>query len=374
MMKRILIGGFLMMASLHGEEMTPTVMHEAVDHYYAAWKKKYVAPSSQVPGDYKINFDKRGTTVSEAIGYGMLITVTMAGVDPNAREIFDGLDRFRKRFHSSINPAFMSWKIAPNERPPHTDSATDGDLDMALALLMAHQQWGDANYFREATDLIHNIGTTLVRPDFSLRLGDWNDAPSQTRPSDFMPTHFRAFQVATGDPLWGKVEDRCYAILNELQRKSAPTTGLVPDFAVEKQGVWKPAKPMFLESKHDGEFYYNACRVPWRIGWAAVATGDIRAKKILERSMTWTIRHCDSPEDFQAGYHLHGKGLRGGDYDTACFISPTGVAAQATGHCAWMQGAFAYGIKSHEGYYEDSVNLLSLLVMSGRAWLPTTHP
>jgi len=367
----VLSAGLLIpMLSLHCSELTPAQMDAAVNHYYDSWKKKYLVPSARVPGDYKIKFDKQGSTVSEAMGYGMLITVTMAGVDPMARGYFDGLDRFRKRFPSSINQAFMCWKIPPDEHPAKSDSATDGDLDMALALLMAYRQWGDPSYFREATDLIRNLASSLVRPDFSLRLGDWNDAPGQTRTSDFMPTHFRAFQVATGDPLWGKVESRCYDILEDLQEKSAPLTGLVPDFAVEKNGSWRPAKPMFLESAHDGEFYYNACRVPWRIGWAAQATGDVRARRILDRFMQWATIHIDSPEDFRAGYHLNGTGLHGGDYDTACFISPTGVAALATGHRPWMQAAFAYGIQRKEGYYEESVNLLSLLVMSGKAWLP----
>lgn len=34
------------------------------------------------------------------MGCGMLITVQMAGADPQAREIFDGLNRLRKRDRS----------------------------------------------------------------------------------------------------------------------------------------------------------------------------------------------------------------------------------------------------------------------------------
>lgn len=340
-----------------------------VSNYYLYWKRKYLLPSV-IPADYKVDFDGKGTTVSEAMGYGMMLTVYMAGADTNARACFDGLNRFRKRYPSSINPALMCWKIPANEKTVRDDCATDGDLDMAFALLLAHQQWGDETYFVEATNLIHNIRQSLVRADFSLRLGDWNSAEGQTRPSDFMPTHFRAFYAATGDGVWTNVEAKCYDIIEQLQTNFAATTGLVPDFAVAKNGKWQPAKPKFLEGPHDGEYNYNACRVPWRIGWAAVGNRDERARIILERFMAWAAKQVGSPDNFKSGYRLDGKNLRGSDFDSACFISPTGVAAMAYGNQVWLNRTFSYAINRKEGYYEDTVNLLCLLVMSGNAWLP----
>lgn len=345
-------------------------INAAVSNSYFYWKAKYLLPSAKVTGDCKVDFDGKGTTVSEAMGYGMLLTAYMAGADTNARACFDGLNRFRKRYPSSINPALMCWKIPAKENSVRDDCATDGDLDMAFALLLAHEQWGDKAYFVEATNLIHNIRQSLVRADFSLRLGDWNSAAGQTRPSDFMPTHFSAFHAATGDSVWTNVATKCYVILEELQNHFAPTTGLVPDFAVATNGRWRPAKANFLEGEHDGEFSYNACRVPWRIGWAAVADHDDRAQRILERFMAWTKQQAASPEKFKAGYRLDGTRSRSGNFDTACFISPTGVAAMACSNQVWLDQTFNYAMKRKEGYYEDSVNLLCLLVMSGKAWLP----
>ena len=184
-----------------------------------------------------------------------------------------------------------------------------------------------------------------------------------------MPTHFRVFREATGDAIWEKVESRCYAILDELQTLCAPATGLVPDFAVEKNGNWLAVKQKVLESKNDGDFCYNSCRVPWRIGWAAASLDDPRWRKILERMMSWVTDQTKSPKQFRPGYHLDGSGFED-DYQSACFISPTGVAAMATGHQQWLDQTFKYAISSRDGYFEDSVNLLSLLAMSGNAWLP----
>ena len=347
---------------------------KAPSDYYFYWKQKYLKPSVRFPGDWKVNYDGKGTTVSEAIGYGMLITALLADTDSESKKYFDGLNRFRKRFPSSINPSFLCWKIAPDERPGKNDCATDGELDIAYALLLAHARWGDEAYRVEAKRLIGAIGSSLVRPDFSLRLGDWNEASGQTRPSDFMPNHFRAFGKATGDPLWKKVEDRSYEILKELQleklQAGIKTTGLIPDFAVQKNGCWVPARPGFLEGRHDGDFYYNACRVPWRIGWAALASPnrrDDRAKEVLGRFMHWAVGNVKDPEQFRAGYRLDGKPVHKSDFETACFISPIGVAAMALGMESWRAKVERYALGSREEYYEDSINLLCLILMSGES-------
>jgi endoglucanase len=352
---------------LFARERVPTPLKTKVHSYYRYWTGKYLMPSSRFPGDYKINYDAKGATVSEAIGYGMLITVLMGDEDPAAKKYFDGLDRFRKRFPSAINPSFMCWRIPASEHPKKDDCATDGELDIAYALLLAHKRWGGDNYLDEAKSLIGSIRSALVRPDFSLRLGDWNDAPGQTRPSDFMPVNFRAFHECTGDVLWTKVEERCYEILRQLQLGAAKQTGLVPDFSIQKGGHWIPAKAGFLEGAHDGAFSYNACRVPWRIGWAAMITEDTRAKDILARFMDWIIPTVKDPRQFRAGYALNGQPLHNSDFDSSCFISPTGVAARVVGKEEWEAAVVMRALGSREEYYEDSINLLCLLLLSGSA-------
>ncbi|MBL7015991.1 MAG: beta-glucanase [Kiritimatiellales bacterium] len=354
---------------LRPNHLTQIQLSSAITNKYNYWKSKYLAESVSVPGDYKVKYKADGQTVSEAMGYGMLLTVYMAGADTNAQVYFDGLNRFRKRYSSIINPALMCWQVPANEVNPGDDCATDGDIDMAMALLLAHRQWGGEAYFSEATNLIYNIGASLVRSDYSLRLGDWNTAAGQTRPCDFMPTHFRSFYLATGDGLWTNVENKCYSILEQLQSDYAPTTGLIPDFAVTNASAWKPAPANFLEGPQDGYYYYNACRVPWRIGWAAYGCGHSRAGALMSRLMAWTVSYYAAPADFRAGYELDGGNISGNNYDTACFISPTGVGAMVTTNQSWLNSAFTYAANRKEAYYEDSVSLLSMLVMSGNAWL-----
>lgn len=74
--------------------------------------------STKVPGGLKVNFEGNGATVSEAIGYGMLLAVYLAGADGNARTYFDGLNRFGKRYSSSHkreDSNVLSGNAPPND-------------------------------------------------------------------------------------------------------------------------------------------------------------------------------------------------------------------------------------------------------------------
>src|SRR5262249_38800929 len=62
----------------------------------ASWKSRYLAQAGTEPGGqprYRVLFsnDPLDKTVSEGQGYGMIIVALMAGHDPDAQTIFDGL-------------------------------------------------------------------------------------------------------------------------------------------------------------------------------------------------------------------------------------------------------------------------------------------
>ena len=88
--------------------------------YYNKWKANYlrygiITPSPfpkyayiRQPGfaDYeKVKF----RTTSEAMGYGMIIMVVMAGYEPDAKKYFDAMYRFVRNYPSKVNPNLMSW-------------------------------------------------------------------------------------------------------------------------------------------------------------------------------------------------------------------------------------------------------------------------
>ncbi len=133
----------------------PSGTQEALDRvvvdFYKVWKRKYLRPTATdqlyVAANAEGTFDSPKTaSVSEGHGYGMLATVLMAGADSAAHADFDALYHFFRAHPTKTHPDLMAWQQifkTPNvlaEGHGDDDSATDGDLDIAYALLLADRQ------------------------------------------------------------------------------------------------------------------------------------------------------------------------------------------------------------------------------------------
>ena len=70
-----------------------STMDTLLTTHYDAWKAaRVVSASSVVAGGYAVQFSNTTyLTVSEGMGYGMLLTVLFAGHDAQARTLFDGM-------------------------------------------------------------------------------------------------------------------------------------------------------------------------------------------------------------------------------------------------------------------------------------------
>src|SRR5262249_16447233 len=145
--------------------VTQADMDNSIKSYYDYWKKTYVRQSNgATPGGGYYVFMK-GTggsgneiTTSEAHGYGMIIFALIAGYDIHAKQYFDGMFNMFDKHRSKNNPNNMSWVIDKSElKSKDQDSATDGDMDIAYALLLAHHQWGsngNIDYLSQARKII----------------------------------------------------------------------------------------------------------------------------------------------------------------------------------------------------------------------------
>ena len=371
--------------------VTQAKLDDAALAFYRSWKAKYLVPS-RTPGQFYVRVDEeqgkgkglRKISVSEGHGYGMLIAAFMAGADPQARELFDGLWRFARAHPSRINPRLMAWMQVTGEKnaPDGDDSATDGDLDIAQALLLADAQWGNAgpiHYRDEARALIAAIKKDEINAKtWTAKLGDWADAESpmhfSTRVSDFMPGHFRAYQNATEDRDWSRVIDAGYAMLGGVQSRFSAKTGLLPDFVIAVDREPRPPAGKHLEGKHDGHYSYNACRVPFRLGLDFLLHAEPRAKTALAPMNAWMkLRTGGRPQDIVAGYELDGKIIDRDDRSmafTACF----GVGAMCdAAHQDWLNALWDFVVASDDPgdrYYARTLKMLCLIAMSGNWWSP----
>jgi len=363
--------------------VTQESLNASVRSYYDNWKKKYLKNDlSSLPGGYYVKGEITGDAdgfkplgTSEGQGYGMIITVLMAGYDSNAQKIYDGLFKTARTFKSSQNPNLMGWVVADSKKAQgHFDSATDGDLDIAYSLLLAHKQWGSngtVNYLKEAQDMItKGIKASNVTNNNRLNLGDWDSKSSlDTRPSDWMMSHLRAFYEFTGDKTWLTVINNLYDVYTQFSNKYSQNTGLISDFVVKNSP--QPAPKDFLnESEYTNAYYYNASRVPLRIVMDYAMYGEKRSKVISDKVSSWIQNKTNgNPSKIVDGYQLNGSNI--GSYPTAVFVSPF-IAASITSsnNQKWVNSGWDWMKNKRESYFSDSYNLLTMLFITGNWWKP----
>ena len=388
--------------------LLPAQMDAVTGKRYVAWRNAYLKTGCG-PGRNYIYVAKGNTsldtdvnkdtlTVSEGHGYGMLIFAWMAGFDVNTKKYFDGMVRYWQDHPAKSNKNLMAWnqvkgcknavKNPKGGAVNGSGTATDGDLDIAYALLLADKQWGSAgiiNYRQLAVGVIQAVMMHEINPiTHHMLLGDWVKPTDPkfyyaTRPSDFMLSHFRAFLAATNHGEWTNVINKTYDIIKTMQARFSPATGLLPDFVVAIQTSARPAPPYFLEGPGDGWYDYNSCRTPWRIGMDFLLYGEPRARTAVGKINAWikaktTVKPKTppDPEKILDGYKLDGAAY--GKGDDLAFVAPVGVAAMASSaNQVWLDKIWA-GITarkvSDSDYFGETLTMLSLIAMSGNAWKP----
>jgi endo-1,4-beta-D-glucanase Y len=364
--------------------------------FFEKWKSVHVKNDCTDKTQYYVFDNEKKETkdnanticVSEGQGYGMIIMVFMAGFEGKAQLYYDGMFRFYRAHPSENSPYLMSWSILKgckvNKAEGNNTAATDGDLDIAFSLLLADAQWGSdglINYKMEALQMLGAIKeleintekqTIKLCDDFEINEKENNDI----RSSDFMPDHLREFYRATQDSTWLQVLNRMYTIFRDLQNNYSPATGLLPDFIQYTSNGYKPARPNYLESDYDGHYYYNACRVPLRLATDFLLFNDNRAKEITNRINEWIEKRSkNDPDAILSGYHLNGFNIKNNDYTTLAFFAPLTVSLMVNNESQeWLDDMFESLITkkfSDYRYFDNTINLLSLLVLSGNYWTPS---
>jgi endo-1,4-beta-D-glucanase Y len=350
-------------------------------NFYKIWKRDFLVKEENY---YRVATDKKdkSRTVSEGQGYGMLIVAYFAGSDPEAQKIFNGLYRFSRKYPSAICPTFMTWQIPVKKG--ESDSAFDGDADIAYALLLADKQWGskgDINYKKEAYKILDAILKFTVGKESHLPLlGDWVNQNGKkynqytTRTSDFMISHFRTFSKIHKDSRWIQMIHATQKAMQQIQNLPQNKSTLIPDFIyynkIKKE--FQPTQKHFLEEE-DNSYYYNACRIPWRVGTDALLNNNPTSQRISQKMLYWVwLKSQKKPENIKSGYTLEGKPI--GNYPSTAFIAPFGVAAKNNLHMQdFLDAIYDYIKDRHENYYEDSINLICQLIITNNYWDPAQY-
>jgi endoglucanase len=329
-------------------------MNHAVQTAFEKWKNDLVTSEGAPAGTLRVHMGKavQYSTASEGIAWGMLIAVVMDNETNRTRPLFDGLWGYYK--HYTNENGLMSWKIDSNGKIIDKGSATEADENAAMALMYAYQQWGDVNYLSAAKQLIQDIldhatdaQTGVVKPGVG-----WGGV-TRMDPCYYDPSYYRIWSRQS--PRWNDQLAMSFKLYDIFYNKNQSC--LFPDWC-DVDGN---------RTKHNYDCGYDACQVPMKIGMDYLFNGT--GAKYLERMADWSeTTSGGDPSRIVDGYMLDGTPT--GKYHSAAFVGPMAVAAMVSKkHQAWLDKMYDYVVAlptgGDWGYYNDTIRMFSLIVISG---------
>ena len=225
-------------------------------------------------------YKKRGCTVSEGVGYGMLLAL-FAG-DYEVLNALWTYNRGYRAYEGTTN--LMPWRTGTYSyeslgSAANKSSATDADLDIATALILAYYTTGSAEYLNDALLIINDLWDEEVSPKMYLYSGNtpsWKTATSAYNLSYFSPIALKLFALVDKNHPWTSVLDAMYSFMQNIQ---AAGTVVFPDWVDENGVAINPNNNS--ADKTYWMFHQESVRIPWRIAWDYFWTQDPRAAQVL---------------------------------------------------------------------------------------------
>jgi hypothetical protein len=372
---------------------TQAELDAVVKAAYDRWKAAYVATAC---GGHVVK-SRTPTTTSSALGNGMIITAMMAGHDPQARTVFDGLFAVGRKFASGLsvrvppkhgigprpgNEYLVNYAIdAACMRVSEGDGAgtatPSGDLPFAYALALADRQWGSTgtiNYLAEARNTANAIKLYHMNPQKVTGLGDWASLPGEgmwttvARPNYFMVGYYHAYARASGDPYWMQAVEAVHTRIADVQTRFSPMTGLLPQYLV---GGTTPPTGTFLGDANARDYFGGGGLIPLWLASDYIGSGDPRSKVALTRITQWLKSETGGDASkIVDGYRLDGDAV--GTTGTMAFVAPFGaIAIFDAANQGWLDAIWKLmSTAPTTSQVADTANLLGMLMVTGNWWQP----
>ncbi|MGQ9919984.1 MAG: glycosyl hydrolase family 8 [Desulfobacca sp.] len=317
---------------------------------------------------YKVNFiqadgrvvrpENHHDTISEGQAYALLRAVWS-----NDQATFDRVYGWTETHLSQQQRHgrhLLAWHFGQDQqgqwRLLDGNSATDADLDYALALILAQRRWGQPTgnlpaYQEKALLVLQDILAYSTCRDPWERLwltpGDWTGCqlPLLLNPSYFFPAAYEVFYWISGDRRWLQLADSAYLGLQLLIRRLGEQSGvgLVPDwFLLQDKEAWGPAP------EQSSVFGWDAIRVPWRLGLAGLWFQDKRARDFLAKNfLAFARQQWQAHGRLLAIFTYDGRPLV--DYDSPVLYASLVAAALADGD----QNLARQAVEKILGFYQE---------------------
>lgn len=264
---------------------------------YELYKESFMSQDGRI-----IDYDKNDITTSEGQSYIMLRSLIMED-----KETFDLTYMWAKNNLQRADKLF-AWLWGEDSSGKYGildyNSASDADVDIAFALLLAREKFNDIEYLQEAIPIINSIWnkeTKRINNYLVLMPGAKQtlDKKIEINPSYFSPYEFRFFQKYDDLHDWSSLVDSSYYYLDAVISKTK--THLPPNWFLIENGQ------IVLENSEKSDFSYDAIRVFPRIYLDYIGTGEQRALPILEKSKFFISKWKTNNETFYTNYKTNGE-------------------------------------------------------------------
>ncbi len=320
----------------------------------AAWsqfKSRFVTADGRV-----VDTGNDRMTHSEGQGYGMLLAV--ARDDPAT---FARLWSWTYTNLMIRSDGLLVWRWGPDADKPYSDlnSAGDGDVLVAYALLRAAESWDRPDYRRSALRLLDSIREHLVREVAGHTVllpgpeGFEREDSVVLNLSYWVFPAFEAFAEAQDAPVWTELATSGRALVDAA---AFGPWGLPPDWLVLTRdgAVELPAPEQFKPV-----FGYNAIRIPLYLLWA----GQDEAGILDRLARFWTEAGPGGAMPLVADLAT-GEVAQAGD--NPGFLSVRNLVACARGERAVAVSDVRF--TEDIDYYAASLILLSCLASGRTSW------
>jgi endo-1,4-beta-D-glucanase Y len=334
---------------------------QAAADAYNSWKTNLTETCTN---GVRVKYDTQTETVSEGIGYGMLLSAYAGD-----KALFDNLYKFYK---ANVNGnGLMNWHINGCSGNLGSNGATDADEDAAMALIIASNQWPTATspytYLTEATTLIGKIRQYEIHPtSYQAVNGDaWGFSSTCRNPSYFAPAYYREFaKIETSQAtFWNNAVSAANTLL--AANRNA-ITGLVCN--------WSDNNGASNNCNGNQEFGFDAIRNPWRMATDVIWNGTTTATSasdICSKMSTW-MNGYESNLKIPCAMTASNPSVGTYKNGTASMMSLAmmGVSGKASNLGTAYSNTVNLG--SNEAYFSQTLRCITLFMMTGNFWKPGT--
>jgi len=207
------------------------------------WRDRFVTREGRVT-----DTGNDGVAHSEGQGWGLLFAASF-----DDRPAFERILAWTSRRLRRSDDRLHSWRYRPGRAQPVDDpnNATDGDLYIIWALLVAHRRWADATHLSAALAIARDLLRLTMR---------------RTARGPFLLPAFAELSRAMRSGPWQALSE---AGVDLLRRARFGAWGLSPDWVLQPHAA---DAPLVLPARWPPRFSYDAVRVPLMLAWAGLAT------------------------------------------------------------------------------------------------------